>query len=105
MLKHFTDATFKSEVLDSNMPVLVDFYADWCGPCKMMGPIVEELAGAYEGRASIGKINVDENSATAADYGVMSIPTLIVFKDGKIVDKIVGATSKSSLEAILNPLI
>ena len=105
MLKHFSDATFKSEVLDSNMPVLVDFYADWCGPCKMMGPIVEELAGEYDGRASIGKINVDENSATAADYGVMSIPTLIVFKDGKIVDKIVGATSKSSLEAILNPLV
>ncbi len=105
MLKHFTDATFKSEVLDSNMPVLVDFYADWCGPCKMMGPVVEDLAGAFEGRAVIGKLNVDDNPDTAGTYGVMSIPTLLFFKDGKIADKIVGATSKGSLEAVLNKLI
>lgn len=105
MLKHFTDATFKSDVLDSNMPVLVDFYADWCGPCKMMGPVVEDLAQAFEGRAVIGKLNVDDNPDTAGTYGVMSIPTLLFFKDGKIADKIVGATSKGSLEAILNKLV
>lgn len=105
MLKHFTDATFKSDVLDSNTPVLVDFYADWCGPCKMMGPVVEDLAQEYDGRAVIGKLNVDDQPETAGAYGVMSIPTLLFFKDGKVAEKIVGATSKGSLEAILNKLI
>ncbi|MDH5599536.1 MAG: thioredoxin, partial [Cyclobacteriaceae bacterium] len=85
-----TDANFE-EVLNSDKPVLVDFWAEWCGPCRMIGPIVEELAGEYDGKAVIGKVNVDENPNVSAKFGIRSIPTLLVFKGGEIVDKQIGA--------------
>ena len=91
-----TDANFE-EVIGSGKTTLVDFWAEWCGPCKMIGPVVEELAGDYDGRAVIGKVNVDENPNVAAKFGIRSIPTLLVFKDGQIVDKQVGAVPKGVL--------
>jgi thioredoxin 1 len=94
----FTDANFQKEALESDIPVLVDFYADWCGPCKMMAPIIEELAGEYEGKVKIGKINTDENPGTAQSYRVMSIPTMILFKDGQAVDTVVGVVPKKTLQ-------
>ncbi len=95
-----TDANFDS-VINSEKPVLVDFWAEWCGPCKMIGPLVEELAGDYEGRAVVAKLNVDENPNVTARFGVRSIPTLLVFKKGQIVDKQVGAVPKSVLSSKL----
>ncbi len=91
-----TDSNF-DEVINSGQTVLVDFWAEWCGPCKMIGPVVEELAGDYDGRAVVAKLNVDENPQTTAKFGVRSIPTLLVFKGGQIVDKQVGAVPKSVL--------
>jgi thioredoxin 1 len=91
-----TDATF-NETINSDKPVLVDFWAEWCGPCKMIGPAVEELANDYEGKAVVAKLNVDENPETTAKFGVRSIPTLLVFKNGQIVDKQIGAVPKSVL--------
>ncbi len=88
---------FKEEVLNSEKPVLVDFYADWCGPCNAMSPVIEELAKELEGKAKVGKINVDENSDIAVEYNVMSIPTLIVFKNGKEEKKLVGLRDKEEL--------
>ena len=90
------DANF-DQIINSDKPVLVDFWAEWCGPCKMIGPVVEELAGDYDGKVVIGKLNVDENPAVTARFGVRSIPTLLVFKGGQIVDKQVGAVPKSVL--------
>ncbi len=95
-----TDANFDS-IINSEKPVLVDFWAEWCGPCKMIGPVVEELAGDYEGRAVVAKLNVDENPNVTARYGVRSIPTLLVFKKGQIVDKQIGAVPKSVLSSKL----
>jgi len=93
-----TDANFETEVKESTLPVMVDFYADWCGPCKMMGPLVEQLAKEYSGKCKIGKCNVDDNPAVAAQFKVMSIPTFVFFKDGEAVDTVTGAVSKTTLE-------
>jgi thioredoxin len=94
----FTDENFKSEALTSDKPVLVDFYADWCGPCKMMAPVIDELASEYEGTVKIGKLNVDENPETTRTYRVMSIPTMIIFKNGEAVDKVIGVVPKDVLK-------
>jgi thioredoxin 1 len=98
MAFQFTDANFQKEALESDIPVLVDFYADWCGPCKMVAPIVAELADEYAGTFKIGKLNVDQESGTAEKYRVMSIPTLMVLKNGEVVDTIVGAVPKKTLQ-------
>ena len=91
----FTDANFAAEVLQSDIPVLVDFYADWCGPCKMMAPIIKELAEAYAGKIKIGKLNVDENPNAAVQYKVMSIPTFLLFQNGEKVNAVSGAVPKN----------
>jgi len=96
-LEHFTDANFKKEVLESDLPVLVDYWAHWCAPCKTIAPIVEELAGLYKGKIKIGKIDVDNNPKTATTYGVMSIPTLMFFKKGKVINQVVGVVTKAAL--------
>lgn len=96
-LVEFKDATFIEEVVMSDKPVLVDFWAAWCGPCRAIAPIVEELSKEFEGQAVIGKLDVDNNQETAAQYGVMSIPTLLIFKGGKVVDRVVGVTPKAVL--------
>lgn len=97
MAKQFTDSSWEQDVLGSDKPVLVDFWAEWCGPCRMIGPLVEELSSEYEGKAVVGKLNVDENPGVASKYGIRSIPTLLVFKGGEVVDKIVGAVPKTML--------
>lgn len=93
----FTDANFEEEVLKSDVPVLVDFWAVWCGPCKIIAPYVKELAGEFEGKAKIGKLDVDNNQNISIKYGIRSIPTLLIFKDGKIADQIVGAVPKAQI--------
>ena len=93
-----SDATFESEVLKSAEPVVVDFWAEWCGPCRMIAPALEEIAGAMDGKVKIVKLNVDENPATAAKYGIMSIPTLMLFKNGELSSRQVGAAPKQKLE-------
>lgn len=97
MAINVTDANFEEVVLKSDKPVLVDFWAEWCGPCRMVGPIVEELATEYEGKAVITKMNVDENPEITAKYGIRNIPTILFFKNGEIVDKTVGALPKGKL--------
>jgi len=99
------EKNFKSEVMESKSPDLVDFWAPWCGPCKMMTPVIEELAKEFEGKAKLCKLNVDENPGPAGDYSVMSIPTLIFFKGGKAVERLVGAQSKVLLAEKLNKLL
>ncbi len=103
--KAVTDAEFKTEVLDSTVPVLVDFWATWCGPCQIMGPVIDALAGEYEGRVRIMKLNVDENPQTPAQYGVRGIPTLIVFKGGAEVQRIVGAQPKGNVDEVLKKVL
>jgi thioredoxin 1 len=102
---HVTDDTFKESVLDSSVPVLVDFWAPWCGPCRMIAPIVEELAEAYAGRAVMAKINTDENVQVAQQLGIMGIPTLILFQNGKEVDRVVGFSPRRTLEDKLDAVL
>ncbi len=92
-----TDSNFQNEVLKSDKPVLLDFWAEWCGPCKMISPIVEELAKEYDGKLKVGKVDVDSNQQTSMQYGIRSIPTLLIFKGGKVVDQLVGAVPKKVL--------
>jgi thioredoxin 1 len=101
----FTDENFKNEVLSSDKPVLVDFWAQWCGPCKMLTPIIDELADEFKATAKIGKVNVDENPTVASDYGIRSIPCLLFFKNGQVEKQIVGSVPKTELEETLKALI
>lgn len=99
---YLTDDSFEAEVLQSDLPVLVDYWADWCGPCKMIAPVLEEIAGEYDGRLKVAKLNIDENSGTPPKYGIRGIPTLMLFKDGNVEATKVGALSKSQLTAFID---
>jgi thioredoxin 1 len=102
LIKHLSDATFQAEVIDSKATVLVDFWAEWCGPCKMIAPILDETATAYQGKVQIAKVNVDENRNVPAQYGIRGIPTLMLFKDGQLAATKVGALSKAQLTAFID---
>ncbi len=104
MALEITDANFEELVEKSEKPVLLDFWAEWCGPCRMVGPVVEELSKDYDGKAVVGKVDVDSNAAISAKFGIRNIPTILFFKDGKVVDKQVGAVQKSVLDAKLKAL-
>ena len=99
---HFTDANFESEVLGSDQPVLVDFWAEWCGPCRLLTPTIEELAGELGESAKVGKLNVDDNPATATKYGIRGIPTLLLFKGGQVVQQLVGVKSKAEIKKVID---
>lgn len=101
-IKNVTDASFQADVLDAELPVLVDYWAEWCGPCKMIAPLLDQAAADYQGRVTIAKVDVDNNPDTAAKFGVRGIPTLMLFKDGKAVATKVGALSKSQLHSFLD---
>lgn len=92
-----TDSNFSEEVEKSDTPVLVDFWAEWCGPCRMVGPVVDEIAGEYDGKAKVGKVNVDHNPQVSVKYGIRSIPALLIFKNGEVVDQIIGAVPKTHI--------
>lgn len=100
-----TDANFEQEVLKSNIPVLVDFWASWCAPCRMIAPIVDEIAGEYEGRLKVAKMNVDDSGETPTQFGITGIPTLIIFKNGQPVEKIVGAVPKAAIKKALDAVL
>ena len=102
LIKHVTDATFESDVLHSSQPVLVDYWAEWCGPCKMIAPILDEVSAAYAGRLQIAKMNVDENRDIPAKFGIRGIPTLMLFKDGQLAATKVGAMSKAQMTAFID---
>lgn len=101
-VQHVTDADFEKSVLQSGKPTLVDFWAPWCGPCRIIGPIIEELAPQYQGRANVAKVNVDDNPMIAQRFGITSIPTLMMFKGGKLVDRAVGAMPKGELQKFID---
>jgi thioredoxin 1 len=101
MALEITDASFKEAVLDSDKPVLVDFWAAWCGPCRMLAPIVDEVSRDFEGKAVVGKVDVDNNQEISLEYGIRNIPTLLIFKNGEMVDKMVGVSSKEDISAKL----
>jgi thioredoxin 1 len=103
-VKEFTDATWKSEVLDSEIPVVVDFWAPWCGPCRMLAPTIEKLAGEYEGRVKIGKLDTDQNAETAGSLRVSSIPTVLFIQGGKVVDRLVGVNPEAKYKDVLSKL-
>jgi thioredoxin 1 len=105
MALEITDANFEELVMKSEKPVMVDFWAEWCGPCKMIGPVIDEMAGEFEGKAAIGKVNVDLNSGVSAQFGVRSIPTILFIKNGEVVDKVVGAVPKATLTSKLEALL
>ncbi len=105
MVKEITDSSFNEEVIKSNTPVLVDMWAPWCGPCRMVAPVIEKLAKEYEGKVKFCKLNVDENPKMASQYQVMSIPTLLLFKNGAVADTIVGAVPESSLKSKVDNLL
>ncbi len=100
-LFHATDGNFEPEILKSDLPAMVDFWAPWCGPCQVIAPVIEEFAKEYAGKLKVAKMNVDENPATPSRYGIRGIPTVIIFKDGEIFDQIVGAVSKSKMEDMI----
>lgn len=102
---HVTDNDFDAVVLKSSMPVLVDFWAAWCGPCRAIAPVIDTLADEYDGKAKICKMNVDENPSTPGKFGIRAIPTMIIFKDGKVVDQITGAVGKAAIDTALNRVI
>lgn len=105
MAMQLTGSNIEKEVYQSDIPVLVDFYADWCGPCKMMAPLVAQLSEAYEGKCKVGKCNTDENPMLTREFNIMSIPTFILFKDGAVVDTLIGAVSKNELEARIKQVL
>lgn len=102
LIKHLSDASFEADVLKSSTPVLVDYWAEWCGPCKMIAPILDEVAGTYQGKLTIAKMNVDENREVPARFGIRGIPTLMLFKDGQLAATKVGAMSKAQLIAFVD---
>jgi thioredoxin 1 len=102
LIKHLSDASFEADVLQASTPVLVDYWAEWCGPCKMIAPILDEVAGAYQGRLQIAKLNVDENREVPGKFGIRGIPTLMLFKDGKLAATKVGAMTKAQLTAFID---
>jgi thioredoxin 1 len=101
-VKQVSDSEFEQAVLKSDKPVFVDFWAPWCGPCRIVGPVIEELAPSYDGKVVIAKMNVDDNPAVAQKFGVTSIPTMMIFKDGQVVDRVIGALPKSELQKFLD---
>ncbi len=105
LVQEFTDQNFETDVISSDVPVLIDFWAAWCGPCKAIAPVIEEIAGDYIGKVKVGKVDVDSNQNTAMNYGVRSIPTLLIIKDGKVVNQIVGAVPKANITDMLDQVI
>jgi thioredoxin 1 len=101
----FSDENFENEVLNSETPVLVDFWAPWCGPCRIIAPVVEELSETYEGKLKVGKLNVDDNQKTSMKFGIRSIPTLLVFKDGEVAEQIIGAVPKTEIERVVTKVM